>query len=55
MTNVKSGKQYGPNQTAPDLDHHCLPLHIHKSEMQGTVNNLQQKDLVDAFCWRYMY
>ena len=37
MTNVSKDKQRGPNQTAPDLNPYCLPLHIHKSIMSANI------------------
>ena len=50
MTNVSKGKQGGPNQTAPDLDPQCLPLHIHKSIMSA---NIRSRRFVQ-FCWHYI-
>ena len=37
ITNVSKGKQCGPNQTAPDLQSHYLPLLIYRSIMSAYI------------------
>ena len=48
ITNVSKGKQRGPNQTAPDLDPHRMPLPIYKSIMSANI--CSRRSIVTFFC-----